>query len=78
VRAALKVTLEKGPTQRWIIGSNDAATITFTRAFSNQRVEDNAFHRCGSGIGRYAKNFWKCPNERMPNVTIMRARCFLG
>src|ERR1041385_5195303 len=24
-RAALKATLEKGPTERWIIGSNDAA-----------------------------------------------------
>src|ERR1700731_1179204 len=25
VRAALKATLEKGPTERWIIGSNDVA-----------------------------------------------------
>src|SRR6266700_6200761 len=25
-RAALKDTLEKGPTERWIIGSNDVAT----------------------------------------------------
>src|SRR5215469_5076645 len=26
-RAALKATLEKGPTERWIIGSNDVAAI---------------------------------------------------
>src|SRR5205823_8664990 len=26
-RAALKATLENGPTERWIIGSNDVATI---------------------------------------------------
>src|SRR5262249_58701734 len=27
-RAALKASLEEGPTERWIIGSNDAATIS--------------------------------------------------
>jgi hypothetical protein len=31
-RAALKATLEKGPTERWIIGSNDLATIREPRA----------------------------------------------
>src|SRR5205814_8393049 len=30
-RAALKATLEEGLTERWIIGSNDVATITETR-----------------------------------------------
>ena len=31
-RAALKVTLEEGPTERWIIGSNDVVTIIDSRS----------------------------------------------
>jgi hypothetical protein len=31
--AALKASLEKGPTQRWIIGSNEVATIKDSRSY---------------------------------------------
>ena len=39
-RAALKATLEKGPTQRWIIGSNDDRASTDTAASVEERCLD--------------------------------------
>src|SRR5215469_11168263 len=52
-RAALKATLEKGPTERWIIGSNDVAAIIDNRSHRHRPKDagenvilTNALDRC--------------------------------
>jgi hypothetical protein len=45
-RAALKATLEKGPTERWIIGSNDVAAIIDSRLHGHRPKDAGALDPC--------------------------------
>ena len=52
-RAALKATLEKGPTEGWIIGSNDVAAITAVgRADVGERTRREMYTKHNAQVGK--------------------------